>query len=225
MQGKWFYIVHWVRMYYGIHLLYSGVRYALTGFVPPIPGIGGVWAQANADIYIYQFVKYLEIVAGLMIVTNRFTLLGLILEMPTTINIFWLNTFIVATNRELFTGPHELVMNGFLLLAYSGWIYAAIAPKLQPLWLWDHHQAYRPNVVPVQVQARTAADQRYALIACAILTVLLFIGSTGLGYAEYRPIRPRDYWSYLAAWLWMAYMFWQDRTSSSVTPTRGAVSA
>ncbi len=211
MQPQWFYIVNWIRVYYGVYLLYSGIRYAATGFVPEIPGVGGKWVEANADIYIYQFVKYLEIVAGLMIVSNRFPLLGLILEMPTTVNVFWLNTFIVATPRQLFTGPHELLMNGFLLLAYSGWIYAAIKPKLQPLWLWDHRYAYQPHVQPAPVMAPTRKNQSFALIACLILTALLFIGSTGLFYTEYRPIRNRDLTAYVCAWLWLLYMVYQDR--------------
>jgi riboflavin transporter len=109
----------------------------VTGYVPEIPGVGGEWVQANANIYLYQMIKYLEIITGALILTNRFTLLGLILEMPASVNIFWLNTFIVATPRQLFTGPQELFLNGVLLLAYSGWMAAVLRPKLEPLWLWD----------------------------------------------------------------------------------------
>jgi hypothetical protein len=145
-KSPWYYIIHWLRLYFGAHLLFSGIRYAATGYVPEIPGIGGEWVQANANIYLYQMIKYLEIVTGAMIFFNRFTLAGLILEFPATVNIFWLNTFIVATPRQLFTGPQELFMNGVLLLAYSGWIYAATRPKLEPLWLWDGAAAYRPEI-------------------------------------------------------------------------------
>ncbi|HAV35899.1 MAG TPA: hypothetical protein DCX52_05985 [Massilia sp.] len=145
-KSAWYYIVHWLRLYFGAHLLFSGIRYAVTGYVPEIPGVGGEWVQANANIYLYQMIKYLEIVTGAMIFFNRFTLLGLILEFPATVNIFWLNTFIVATPRQLFTGPQELFMNGVLLLAYSGWIWAVLKPKLEPLWLWDGQQAYKPIV-------------------------------------------------------------------------------
>lgn len=216
METKWGYLVNWIRVYYGIYLLYSGVRYALTGFVPEIPGVGGQWAQANADIYIYQFIKYLEIVTGLMILTNRFPLLGLILEMPATVNIFWLNTFIVATPRQLFTGPHELFMNGFLLLAYSGWMYASLKPKLEPLWLWDYRHAYQASAAPVAALAKpsTSPDRMWALVVCAVLTVLLFIGSTGLFYTDYRPIRNRDLTAYIGAWLWLAYLVWKDMSAS-----------
>ncbi len=141
-----YYVIHWIRLYFGAHLLFSGVRFAFTGYVPEIPGVGGDWVQANADIYLYQFVKYLEILTGAMLLFNRFPLLALILELPATINIFWLNTFIVATPRQLFTGPQELFLNGILLLAYSGWMYAALKPKLEPLWIWNGAKAYKPEV-------------------------------------------------------------------------------
>lgn len=145
-ESPWYYIVHWLRYYFGAHLFFSGIRYAMTGYVPDVPGPGGAWMQANADIYIYQLVKYMELVYGTMLLLNRYPLLALILEMPTTVNIFWLNTFIVATPRQLFTGPQELFLNGVLLLAYSGWMAGALKSKLEPLWLWDGDKAYRPGV-------------------------------------------------------------------------------
>jgi hypothetical protein len=132
-----FLVVTWLRLFFGAHLLFSGGRFILTGYVPDIPGIGGEWQMANAALGIYQAVKYMECLFGIMLLSNRFVLLALILEMPATVNIFWLNTFIVATPRQLFTGPQELFLNGVLLLAYSGHVAAAIKPKLAPLWLWE----------------------------------------------------------------------------------------
>lgn len=145
-QSPWYYVIHWLRLYFGAHLLFSGLRFAFTGYVPEIPGVGGEWVQANANIYLYQAIKYLEILTGAMLFFNRWPLLGLIIEMPATVNIFWLNTFIVATPRQLFTGPQELFLNGVLLLAYSGWMYAALKPKLEPLWTWDGPEAYKPHI-------------------------------------------------------------------------------
>lgn len=148
-KSPWYYVVHWLRFYFGAHLMFSGFRFITSGYVPLIPGIGGVWWKANADIGIYQFIKYLEALTGVMIFTNRFALLGLILEMPATINILWLNLFIVASPampRQYYTGPQELFLNGFLLLAYSGWMYGAVKAKLEPLWIWDGAKAYKPNI-------------------------------------------------------------------------------
>ena len=133
-----YYIITWIRLFFGAHLLFSGGRYILTGYMPAIPGIGGEWADANAAIGLYQAVKYMEFVFGVMLLTNRFVLLALILEMPATVNIFWLNTFIVG-------GPQELFLNGVLLLAYSGYLGAALKPRLEPLWLWNSPRAYKDN--------------------------------------------------------------------------------
>ena len=87
----------------------------------------------------------MECLFGIMLLTNRFVLLALVLEMPSTVNIFWLNTFVVATPRQLFTGPQELFLNGVLLLAYAGYLGAAIKPRLEPMWLWDSSQVYRDD--------------------------------------------------------------------------------
>ena len=140
-----YYIVHWLRYFFGAHLLFSGGRYILTGYMPEIPGIGGEWANANAALGLYQAVKYMEFVFGAMLLANRFVLLALILEMPATVNIFWLNTFIVGTPRQLFTGPQELFLNGVLLLAYGGYLGAALKPRLEPLARGQSDRAYRPN--------------------------------------------------------------------------------
>lgn len=144
-NGTAFLVVTWLRLFFGAHLLFSGARFVITGHVPEIPGVGGEWAAANAAIGIYQAVKYMELAFGLMLLSNRFVLLALILEMPATMNIFWLNTVVVATPRQLFTGPQELFLNGVLLLAYGGYVAAALKPRLAPLWVWDSRKAYRDN--------------------------------------------------------------------------------
>jgi hypothetical protein len=140
--SPWKYVIIWLRLYFGAHLFFSGIRYILSGYVPEIPGIGGVYVAAATTIHMYPAVKYMEFVYGLMLLTNRGVLLALVLEMPTTVTIFWLNTFIVATPRQLFSGPQELLMNGLLLLAYSGYLAAVFRPKLDPMWLWDGWKGY-----------------------------------------------------------------------------------
>lgn len=147
-----YYIITWIRLFFGAHLLFSGGRYILTGYVPEIPGIGGEWVAANAALGLYQAVKYMEFVFGIMLLTNRFVLLALVLEMPATINIFWLNTIIVATPRQLFTGPQELFLNGVLLLAYSGYLGATLKPRLEPLWLWNADRVCLDNY-PEKIRA------------------------------------------------------------------------
>lgn len=136
-QSPWKYVILWLRIYFGAHLFYSGIRFILTSYIPEIPGPGGVYVEAAKGIYIFQIIKYMECIFGLMLLANRGVLLALMLEMPATVNIFWLNTFIVATPRQLFTGPQELFMNGALLLAYGGYYASVLQAKVEPMWLWD----------------------------------------------------------------------------------------
>ena len=40
---------------------------------------------------------------------------------------------------------YYFILNGVLLLAYSGYLGAALKPRLEPLWLWDAKRVYRDN--------------------------------------------------------------------------------
>lgn len=52
-----------------------------------------------------------------------------------------------------------------------------------------------------------------AIVVCALITFACFVGSTGLFYAEFRPLRNRDLVAYLGAWIWLAYMIFSARKS------------
>ena len=109
------YIVLWVRMFFGAHLLYSSLRYfVLFEPQPVVPGVGGEFVQVLTAMGLFPFVKAMEGVVGACLIANRFVPLLLLAEMPISVNIFWLNTFVVGTPRQLFTGPQELFLNLFL---------------------------------------------------------------------------------------------------------------
>lgn len=50
-----------------------------------------------------------------------------------------------------------------------------------------------------------------AMVICLILTAAAYIGSTGLFYAEYRPIRNYDLVAFAASWAGLIYMLIRDR--------------
>ena len=54
-----------------------------------------------------------------------------------------------------------------------------------------------------------------AIIACVVLSLAVFIGSTGLGYAVYRPLRFYDIFSLVIAWLGLAYHLWLGRRAAN----------
>lgn len=50
-----------------------------------------------------------------------------------------------------------------------------------------------------------------AIIACIVLSLAVFIGSTGLGYAVYRPLRYYDVFSLVISWAGLAFIMWRAR--------------
>lgn len=50
-----------------------------------------------------------------------------------------------------------------------------------------------------------------AAIVCLALTAAAFIGSTGLFYTTYRPIRNYDLVAFFASWVGLAYYLYRDR--------------
>lgn len=58
-------------------------------------------------------------------------------------------------------------------------------------------------------------SERTAIIACIILSIAVFVGSTGLGYAVYRPLRYYDIFSLVISWVGLAFYLWRDRRKAS----------
>lgn len=108
-----------VRIYWGLHLIWSSWRYWGADTIPPIPHpIGGPFMESLEAMGLYPGIKAMEGIVGIMLVINRWVPLMLVLEMPTSFNIFYLNVFITAAPRQLLTGPLELGANLLLLLLY-----------------------------------------------------------------------------------------------------------
>lgn len=54
-----------------------------------------------------------------------------------------------------------------------------------------------------------------AIVVCIVLSIAVFVGSTGLGYAVYRPLRYYDIFSLVIAWVGLAFYLWRDRRKAS----------
>lgn len=108
-----------LRIYYGLHLIWSSSRYWFAGGQPAIPDpIGGPFIASLSAMGLFPGIKALEGLIGIVLLTNRFVPLVLVLEVPTSFTIFYLNVFITGAPRQLLTGPLELGINCALLLAY-----------------------------------------------------------------------------------------------------------
>jgi hypothetical protein len=141
-RNKRDYLILWLRLYFAVHLLYSSLRY-FTVFEaqPHVPGLGGQFVDVLSAMGIFPFVKATEGLVGLALLFNRFVPLALVIEMPISVNIFWLNAIIVRHPRQLFTGPQEIVLNLLLMAAYWGAFAHFLNPRTQPNPLWSRRAA------------------------------------------------------------------------------------
>lgn len=57
-------------------------------------------------------------------------------------------------------------------------------------------------------------NQIIAIVACIILSLSVYVGSTGWGYTIFRPLRYYDVFSLVAAWLGLAFYMFRNRVKS-----------
>lgn len=108
-----------LRVYWGLHLIWSCYRYWFTDGQPVVPHpIAGPFIQSLSDMGMFPGIKTLEGFIGIMLLVNRYVPLALVLEVPTSVMIFYVNFVIVREPRQLLTGPLEIGVNAALLLAY-----------------------------------------------------------------------------------------------------------
>ncbi len=145
------YLILWVRIAFGVHSLVSGSNYFL-GYLPQPPTDDtpiGPFIEEMEATGLFAMIKVVETLVGVCLLANRFVPLALVAELPITITIFYLSTFVTESPRSIFTGPRELFYNGFLLVCYAGY-YVALAKAVsapQPLWRGDVRKEVLANLV------------------------------------------------------------------------------
>ena len=142
------YVILWFRIFFATHLLYSAGRHYYTewqaqlngtgSFIQNlvIPGAGGRFVNSLVEMGLYDIVKFIELVVGFCLLFNLFVPLMLMVELPISFIIFYLNFIIVGTGNQLFTGPQEIILNGLLMVFYFGYYKSMLVPiaKPQPMW-------------------------------------------------------------------------------------------
>jgi hypothetical protein len=149
----------WIRMDFGAHTLLSGADYFLRVFAPPAidTSAAGPFVAEMSRIGMYDLIKVVEVIAGLMIVLNVFTPLALILEFPITVSIFWLSVVVVGVGRPVFTGWRELLFNAVLFAAYAGYYLPMLDPQARQRPLWDRGVFKRLTLIGRPAGAAEAA--------------------------------------------------------------------
>ncbi|MEO9132552.1 MAG: hypothetical protein ABI240_15270 [Sphingomonas sp.] len=111
-----------LRIYFGGHLLWSSIRFWMTDAQPVIHHpLGGPFVASLVAIGAFPAIKTLEGIVGVALLSNRFVPLALVLEVPTSATVFYLNTFVTGGVMGWTTGPAELGANCALLLVYFGY--------------------------------------------------------------------------------------------------------
>jgi hypothetical protein len=115
------------RLFLGLVFTVFGLM-GLLHLLPeqPVPdGIAGTYMQALSGTYLITLVKLTEVVAGAMLLSNRWVALGAVLIAPVVVNIF---------------AAHALVMGGGLGLPIA--LVVALG-----FVAWQHRSSYRPLFV------------------------------------------------------------------------------
>jgi len=138
-RGPWKYLVMWLRFYYAIHFLKSGINYAVFGVIPDFSKAGAVgpYLTEMNNIGFYPFIKYLEIVLGSMLLFDILTPLALAVMAGIAFQIAYLNLFISPHPRQLFTGTQELMLCGLLIFSYGKSYAGLLCIKAKPRFLWS----------------------------------------------------------------------------------------
>lgn len=209
-------VVTFLRILFGMHLVYSGAAYVLFGYLPPVfnqpETVFGRFHLALDEMGLYQIVKHVELALGILILANRFVPVAAVMELPITFIIAYSNIFVMGPleSRHIFTGIQELFLNASVLVAYGAYYRTMLYPKTRPQWLWS-------PLDPEPLPADRPSERRSSLGAAGtwvffIVCMVLIVSASWYWGTATRRLPPRDWAPPIAAFVWMlaAYRFTRD---------------
>jgi hypothetical protein len=217
-QFQWQFITFF-RILLGLHLLYSAGAYVFFGWVPaafhnPASPAGHFMAELDR-IHLYGVVKYVELVLGLLIISNRLVPLAAAMELPITLMIAYLNLVIEGPlePRHYYTGVQELVINGIVLLGYGAYYRSVLTVRARPQWLSQALESpSAPSAETAGLSSRAVTVQMwlvFLVFMVAVMSASWFLGSAA------RRLPPRDWLPPLASFAAMALLFRFRRSQAS----------
>lgn len=212
-NGPWKYLVLWLRYYYAIHFLKSGINYAVFGVVPDFSKAGAVGPYMNEMnvVGFYPLVKYLEIVLGSMLLFNILVPVALAFMAGIAFQIVYLNLFVSPAPRQMFTGTQELLLCGLLILSY-GKIFAGLFHfRAKPGFPWQGKSVVEATPALQKVSAYVIRPRDYVILfGISIFWTLVVIGfSTSMGS---RPLRIYDWGPPIGALLLTLIFMFLDKS-------------
>jgi putative oxidoreductase len=131
-------LVTFCRFYLGGFNLISGLNYFFLFWPQPKidESVGMIYMSASLELGLFQFAKVFEIIGGLLLVTNRFVPLALIILMPVTLNIFLINAWWSPLYHVRLSVSRNMLMHFILLAAYANYYYPMLKFRSAPDPAW-----------------------------------------------------------------------------------------
>jgi len=132
------YVILLIQFFFGTHALVSGLNWFLLFFPnrSPADPLGHAFVEAMIGTGLFDVIKVVEIIVGLCLIFRRFVPIALIMELPISITICGL-ALIGPTERSIYSGPRELVLNVFLMVCYGQYyllLLRSFSSPIRPLW-------------------------------------------------------------------------------------------
>jgi len=115
-------LVTTLRLLFGLHFLANGLNFFFHFFnvPPPTNPLATQFMKAMVETgVIFTAVKSVEVIAGAALLVNRFVPLALVVALPVSVNVFFVDVFLIGTWFGGYVlGGGTLLLNVVLLLAY-----------------------------------------------------------------------------------------------------------
>ena len=125
-----------LRILFGLHMLLNGANFFWHFFdvPPPQNPLATQFMRAMVDTgVIFNAVKVTEVVTGIALLANRFVPLALVAALPVSMNVFFVDVFLIGTWFGGYVlGIGTLALNVALLLAYLKYYRPMLVFKAQP---------------------------------------------------------------------------------------------
>jgi len=111
-----------LRILFGLHFLVNGANFFFHFFDVPAPQnpLATEFMKAMVETgVIFTAVKTVEVVTGVALLANRFVPLALVVALPVSVNVFFVDVFLIGTwFGGWVLGAGTLLLNVVLLFAY-----------------------------------------------------------------------------------------------------------
>ena len=129
-------VVTVIRLIFGFHFLFNGLNFFFHFMSIPLPhnpvAVNFVKAMNDTGI-VFTAVKVIEVSTGLALLLNRFVPLALVIALPVSVNIFFVDVFLIGTwFGGWVLGGGTLLLNAVLLLCYLKYYRPMLSVRAEP---------------------------------------------------------------------------------------------